>query len=189
MAINFFNGERQEQSGQDFEMFLKEKKKEDSWKNMKLAKNRPAHLSQAIWTVSTIKLTFILQRVYVKKKKNKERKLWLLCQILWLLLSLVSPPPVLGSVLKSAPQLDDKANYILDNTAKPQSLRRERKIKLLSSVWKLVSLGLKSEDAQSSWGDWDLELAPLEKKVAMAVNCLPVDASLLTYGPGGKVQP
>lgn len=63
------------------------------------------------------------------------------------------PPPVLGSVLKSAPQLDDKANYILDNNAKPQSLRRERKIKLLSSVWKLVSLGLKSEDAQSSWGD------------------------------------
>lgn len=58
------------------------------------------------------------------------------------------PPPVLGSVFKNAPWLDDKADYILDNTAQPQSLRRERKIKLLSSVWKLVCLGTKSDEAR-----------------------------------------
>lgn len=57
-------------------------------------------------------------------------------------------------------------------------------------MWKLLCLGTESDEVQSSWGDGVLELEPLGRKVAMAVNQhLPVDVSLLTSSQGGKVQP
>lgn len=45
--MNFVNGERQEQSGQDFEIFLKEERRKAVGITIKPAKNRPVCLSQS----------------------------------------------------------------------------------------------------------------------------------------------
>lgn len=140
-------------------MFLKRRKAVERTQNwLKIALHASANLYEHM--VKYNETNFHISESISWEKKKSERKLWLLCKTPWLLPCPVSPLQCLGPYSKMLLGLMTRQTTFLINTAQPQSLRRERKIKLLSSVWKLVCLGTKSDEATVILGWLSLRAGP-----------------------------